>query len=104
MENSIKKAELPQGVRKFMQSFGKYKYAAGVLLLGVLLMLWPQKEKSQDVKPKTAETEQTILQMQEQLQKLLTCVDGAGRVEVLLSLQTGTEYEYQSNRRARASG
>ena len=97
MDTPVKKVQLPQKLQKLMQPLGKYKYAAAVLLLGVVLMLWPQEQSTLQAQPTASETEQTLSQVQEQLQSLLCNIDGAGHVQVMLSLQTGTEYEYQSD-------
>ena len=42
--------------------------------------------------------------MQDALAKLLSKIDGAGRVEVLLSLEYGAESYYQSDEKISASG
>ena len=97
MEVPMKESKFSQSLQKLMQTFGKYKYAAAVLLLGIVLMLWPQTTKQEAEKPIAEEASQTLLQTQEQLQNLLSCVEGAGRVQVMLSLQTGTESEFQTD-------
>lgn len=75
---------------------GKYKYALIVLLAGVFLMLLPSRQE------RTTAAE--ISEMQDALAKLLSKIDGAGRVEVLLSLEYGAESYYQSDEKISASG
>lgn len=97
MEVPMKKGRLAQQMEKITQMLGKYKYAAAVLLLGVLLMLWPQEKQKEEVQAPVSETEVELSETQEELQRLIGQIEGAGRVEVMLSLQTGTEFEFQSD-------
>lgn len=77
-----------------ISGFGKYKYALLVLLVGVVLMLYPfgiKKEPVQEVKPEKEFT------MEDQLEDILSRVDGVGSVRVLLSLKEGYSYTYQTD-------
>ncbi len=77
--------------------FTKYRYAALILLIGIGLMLLPEKketktELSQAVtQPATVETEA------EQLAEILAQIQGAGKVQVMLSVRTGEETLYQTD-------
>lgn len=84
----------------FPKLLAKYKHVLLILLVGIGLMLLPSggKSTSQNAAP-TAEPEpiaktQTL---QEQLSDLLSRMEGAGRVEVLLTLATGEETLYQTD-------
>jgi len=70
---------------------GKYKYALLVLALGLGLMLLPEKEEPQTVEPVPTQD----ITMQEHLQKILSQIEGAGQVEVLLSEAQGSRTLYQ---------
>ena len=61
-------------LEKATQGMKKYKYVALVLLLGIALLMLPESKE-----------------------KMLTQIEGAGRVEVMLSLAYGTRTEYQSD-------
>lgn len=77
---------------------GKYKYALIVLLAGVFLMLLPSRqERTTAAEPSAGAPASEISEMQDALAKLLSKIDGAGRVEVLLSLEYGAESYYQSD-------
>lgn len=93
---------------KLRQAFGrigKYKYALIVLLAGVLLMLLPgRKERTTAAEPPAGGQTSELSDMQDALAKLLSKIDGAGRVEVLLSLEYGAESFYQSDEKTSASG
>jgi stage III sporulation protein AG len=74
----------------------KYRYPALILAVGVLLLAWP---KSQDAEPETAEvTEAFDLQaFQAQAEEILSDIAGAGKVQVLLTLDTDGARTYLSD-------
>lgn len=75
----------------------KYKYVALVLLLGVVLMLLPagKTEKEEPVLQKTQM--ETSKSMDENLAEILSMIDGAGEVEVMLTVASGAETIYQTD-------
>ena len=82
---------------------GKYKYALLVLLLGVVLLLLPSGGKAAKAETPAAqdagqqEMAEDAAALQAQLGKLLSQIQGAGEVEVILTLRTGTQYVYQTD-------
>ena len=81
--------------RTLMAVIKKYKYTALILLLGVGLMLWPQTgEKPQG----NAACENPDLEVR--LETLLSQVEGAGEVRVLLTYAKGISYEYQTDQKS----
>lgn len=82
--------EFPKQLTALLQ---KYRYVLLVLLAGVLLMLLPQ-----DTSEQTVPTEVTIEaepDFASELSDILSLIDGAGRVEVLLSQSAGEQIHYQ---------
>ena len=82
----------------YPEKLGKFKYPILVLLLGVLLLLMPKSTKEAPTKPtiQDGSSESTALEVQEeQLAQLLSKMDGAGQVEVMLSVRTGVQTIYQ---------
>lgn len=81
---------------KVMEFLKKYRYALLILLLGLALMCLPES---------TDETEptQTVIQaeetgdMEQRLEKILSQIDGAGKVSVLLTVRTGESVVYQTD-------
>ncbi len=77
----------------------KYKYAALIVVLGVVLMLIPSgKEEIPDTSvpvPSSDNTEE--LTVERQLASILSQIRGAGKVEVMLAIGKGTETLYQEN-------
>lgn len=83
---------------KVKQLISKYKYAALILLIGVALMLMPslsaggskQTDTTEQIKEQTAD-------LAEDLEKILSEIDGAGRVEVMLTVSQGEQTFYQTD-------
>lgn len=77
----------------------KYKYALLVLLVGGALLLLPKntEKKTAEVPAVVTQTEETL---SEQLELLLSQVEGAGKTKVLLTPSGGAYYEYQTNTRS----
>lgn len=74
----------------------KYKYAALVLMVGIVLINFPFNI---DKKTEAMPTEETVyapdISLEVKLSELLSKVDGAGKVEVMLTVASGEEVIYQ---------
>lgn len=74
----------------------KYKYAVLVLFIGIGLMMVPE-----DMLRKEPAVEQTVSQepvgMNERLAEILSQIDGAGSVNVLLTVRAGEETLYHTD-------
>lgn len=97
--------ELP---KKILAGLKKYKYAVLVLLLGIALMLLPfgkKEETPETVVQEDPLTDEAYAQALEQrLEDMLCQVSGAGQVRVMLTLQTGSRTEYQTDTKNSDSG
>lgn len=71
---------------------GRYKYVAMVVLVGVLLMLLPMGEDKQEVVAPTVE--ETGPGMGDQLEQILSQIEGVGQVRVLLTVSRSEETVY----------
>ncbi len=78
-----------------MQKLEKFKYPALILLLGLVLILWPSKQKPESSEPPVLPPQEQGLEAQ--LEEILCCIDGAGDVRVLLTKRTGDETVYQTD-------
>lgn len=85
---------------KTVKWMGKYKYLLLVLLIGMGLMLIPSgNEKKEGI----AVQEQQAVQeenMKDELEQILSNIHGAGRVQVMLTLQSGSQTIYQTDQPA----
>ena len=76
----------------------KYKYAAIILVLGITLMLLPNISSAKKEQPmNVVQKEQSIPDLDKQLSNVLCRIDGAGKVEVILTIAKGQQTIYQSN-------
>lgn len=89
------------------RKLGKFKYPVLILLLGVLLLLLPRQEQ----KPQAAESpapaveEKSTLAVEEtRLANLLSRIQGAGAVEVMLSLKSGEQIHDQTDTQLQTGG
>ena len=79
----------------------KYKYPVLILLVGLALMLLPSGKEAQTPEP-TAETVPTENDLESKLEAILSQIDGAGQVKVLLTEEAGREHLYQTDSEVRA--
>ncbi len=80
---------------KLHNMIGKYKYAAIVLIVGIVLLLIPGKssQKQQIETEKQQETAQLSIN-NEELETILQAIDGVGEVRVMLSVAHGERTQY----------
>jgi stage III sporulation protein AG len=83
--------------RKATDWIGKYKFVILILLVGVGLMLIPtgSKEKTPD-ESVTEQVEQQVM-LADELEEILTNIQGAGRVQVMLTMRAGEQTIYQTD-------
>lgn len=79
-------------LKSLFERLGKYKYAAGVIFLGVVLMLLPSGETKSTETAETADPFDRIA-VQREMEDILQTVEGAGRLRLMLSVDSGTELE-----------
>lgn len=89
--------EMRNPVEKLLPLIKKYRYAALILLIGIVLMLLPSgKDKNAEVPSPTVQSEETPSN-EYRLGALLSKIDGAGKVEVILSYASGSQTHYQTD-------
>ena len=93
--------KLVEMLRKLADFLKKYKYAGLVLLLGIALLLLPSGKKEKNSEPITAEESVTdeayARQTEQRLQEMLCQIRGVGQVKVMLTLERGSQTEYQTD-------
>ena len=94
--------ELKKISKKFPEFVKKYRFVAIILIVGLLLMCLPGKNKSAG----SAETENSQVipakdteSLDQSLCDILSRIEGAGEVQVLLTMQKGEETVYQTDSR-----
>lgn len=101
----MKERNWESGLGQKLQILGKFKYPLAILLLGVVLVAWPTNTQSEQ-KSETAESTVTassaaagsdLEQLEQRLAALLSDMEGAGRVKVLLQYAAGPRTVYQTD-------
>ena len=77
----------------FQEIYKKYRYVLLAALVGIFLMVIP--EKTQEPLSQEPKEIQSIPDLESSLALILSKVDGAGKVDVLLTQQTGERTIYQ---------
>ena len=83
-------------LNKIKELFCKYKFAIIILSIGLVMLLIPNKKQQENVSVNIDRTENYHIEI-ETLSSILQSVEGAGRVEVMLSLAEGEKTVYQTN-------
>lgn len=93
---------------KPLEVLGRYRYVLLVAALGALLLAWPAKEtggsgEAAPAAPAAAETG-NLAETERALEEILGKMEGVGRVEVMLTLQSGRELVLAGDETLRYSG
>lgn len=90
--------EIKAVAKKLPEIIKKYKYVALILIIGIVLMLIPGKSDN-TLNASQPEERQMVYDntLYQDLISILSKVDGAGRVEVMLTVSKGEEVVYQIN-------
>ena len=75
----------------------KYKYAVLVLVIGAVLMLLPSMQTSNLKKTVEPSQNASDYSAEDDLETILSCVKGVGKVKVMLKEVSGSETVYQTN-------
>jgi stage III sporulation protein AG len=89
--------EVTQIMQKIPATLLKYRYALLILVIGILFMLIPSNhspKNNEEIHPAVAPVE---VSAEEKLGNILGKIQGAGRVEVILSYASGAQTRYQEN-------
>ena len=85
----------------------KYKYVLLVAALGALLLLWPTGQKAANsvpADPSSAGDRVDLAQTEAAMEEILGKISGVGRVDVMLTLQSGGERVLAQDSSLRYSG
>ena len=91
-----------EGVRKL---WGRYKYAAAVLLIGAGLLLWPAGSgHTEQTGQREASPVSAVETLQAELEEILGQMQGVGTVRVLLTVDTDGKRQLAQNTELQYSG
>lgn len=77
--------------------FHKYKYIILILCVGIVLILWPSHSQKNESRNDTINNTEIAHISEESLASVLSSIAGAGRVEVLLSIEFSEQTDYQTD-------
>ena len=83
--------------KKIRNYVGKYKYAALILLIGLILMLIPSGKDAAMPVQQAVEQPKEIVSEETRLEEILMQIEGAGKVRVMLTQASGAETVYQTD-------
>lgn len=85
--------------QKLTEVFQKYRYALLILAAGIFLMLLPTADTEAPPQPETAQIQpqEPTEDFETRLSRILSQMEGAGKVTVFLSQAAGEKILYQSN-------
>ena len=94
---------------KPLEVLGRYKYVLMVVALGALLLAWPQRTKDSGGISAAQETQEQsqreeLAELETAMEEILGKISGVGRVEVMLTLQSGSEKVLASDSSLQYSG
>ena len=90
--------ELKSSLTKATGYIKKYKYVVLIIVLGAVFMMLPsKKDTDSSVTTNASEAKQDEISMEERLSNILKQIDGAGRVEVMLSIAKSENIIFQTD-------
>ncbi len=89
---------------KYVEALKKYKYAVGVLLLGLIFLCWPAGDKEVPQSKETPTVEEDLQETEVRMKKILSGIDGVGEVELMLTVDVGSEQFFAADRALSYSG
>ena len=87
-------------MKKLTGLLGQYKWALLVLTAGLLLLLWPQSGGTAAEAAAGGEQEDVFYdpaELERKMEKILSRIEGAGEVTVLLTVKSGAEWVYAAD-------
>lgn len=82
---------------KVVEFIKKYRYVILVLVIGIVLMTLPEGSNSEEATATSTEPTSISMDQTEALTQILSQIQGAGKVKVLLSVHAGEKTLYQTD-------
>ena len=93
-------AHLREHIQSLLKKVNKFKYTAIIFLIGIVLLLLPQQEAA-EMQIQLDDSQVQNHNLEERLENLLSQVEGAGKVDVLISYERGEVRDYQEDKTRR---
>lgn len=79
---------------KLTAAFKKYRYVLLVVALGIFFMVLPEKKEASEPLSESVTQEDSV---EQKLESIISCIDGAGKTRVLLTVSAGEQTLYQTD-------
>lgn len=89
--------EIKKSLHTAWERLKKYRHAVLIVVVGLALMVLPGISNRETAKPETPTLKEESPAIELQLAQLLSQLDGAGQVQVMLSLEEGEQIRYQTD-------
>lgn len=103
---AVTKTQLSELQKRLNAGISKFRLPLLIFAAGLLLMLLPTGKRSTQAVQTAAQAAQTqeLTPSQEEMEAILSRIDGVGRVDLLLTLRTSGASVYQTDTRTVTSG
>lgn len=103
---AVTKTQLSELQKRLSAGISKFRLPLLIFAAGLLLMLLPTGKRSTQAVQTAAQAVQTqeLTPSQEEMEAILSRIDGVGRVDLLLTLRTSGASVYQTDTRTVTSG
>lgn len=103
---AVTKTQLSELQKRLSARISKFRLPLLIFAAGLLLMLLPTGKRSTQAVQTAAQAAQTqeLTPSQEEMEAILSRIDGVGRVDLLLTLRTSGASVYQTDTRTVTSG
>ena len=103
---AVTKTQLSELQKRLSAGISKFRLPLLIFAAGLLLMLLPTGKRSTQAVQTAAQAAQTqkLTPSQEEVEAILSRIDGVGRVDLLLTLRTSGASVYQTDTRTVTSG
>ena len=103
---AVTKTQLSELQKRLSAGISKFRLPLLIFAAGLLLMLLPTGKRSTQAVQTAAQEAQTqeLTPSQEEMEAILSRIDGVGRVDLLLTLRTSGASVYQTDTRTVTSG
>ena len=91
-------------LKQVLGALDRYKYVLLVVALGALLLLWPAGGGGEEEGVSPRDQPQSLRETEAAMEEILGRIQGVGRVDVMLTLQSGSELVLAEDASLRYSG
>ena len=90
--------KLPLNREKLKLLWGKYRWVTIIFLAGLLLMLIPSTADDDVEEPLQERETFSLVETEQRMEEILSRIDGAGKLQLMLTLKTGSNLQLAENK------